>query len=168
MVGTTKDELGGSEYYEHIHDFIGGVAPKISLEESKKNMDAVLKIIQNNQVKAAHDCAKGGLAIAISELSMTSKIGCVVSLEKIPKEKLSTDRLLFSESHSRYLLVVEKSKIDSVLSVLKKKNITHSQIGVFQGNEITFSDKKKSIAKLRVDKAHEKWFNSLRDLVLHA
>ena len=168
IVGTTKDELGGSEYYEHIHDFIGGKAPKINLTESKKNMNSVLKIIQNGHVKTAHDCAKGGIAIAISELSMTSNVGCVVSLDKIPQEKLNSTKLLFSESHSRYLLVVEKSKLNSVLSELKKKNIQHSEIGTFKGNEIIFSDKKKLVAKLRVDKAHEKWFNSLRDLVLHA
>lgn len=167
IIGTTKDELGGSEYYEHIHDFIGGKAPKINLTESKKNMNTVLSIIQNQKVRAAHDCAKGGLAVAISELSMTSQIGCVVSLQEIPQEKLDNAKLLFSESHSRYLLVVEKSKIDSVLSDLKKAKVTHAKIGTFQGNEIIFSNQKKQIAKLRVDKAHEKWFNSLRDLVLH-
>ncbi|MFM7795311.1 MAG: AIR synthase-related protein, partial [Candidatus Nitrosotenuis sp.] len=37
LVGATKDELGGSEYLEYVHDFIGGVAPKINLDESKKN-----------------------------------------------------------------------------------------------------------------------------------
>ncbi|MDG7050366.1 MAG: phosphoribosylformylglycinamidine synthase subunit PurL, partial [Nitrososphaerota archaeon] len=167
IVGTTKDELGGSEYYEHIHDFIGGKAPKINLTESKRNMDAVLSIIQNQKVRAAHDCAKGGLAVAISELSMTSQIGCVVSLQDIPQEKLDDAKLLFSESHSRYLLVVEKSNLDSVLSDLKKAKVTHAKIGTFQGNEIIFSNQKKQIVKLRVDKAHEKWFNSLRDLVLH-
>jgi phosphoribosylformylglycinamidine synthase len=167
MVGTTKDELGGSEYYEYVHDFIGGKAPKINLTESKKNMDAVLSVIQGGKIKAAHDCAKGGLATAISELCMTSQIGCVVSLDKIPQENLDHAKLFFSESHSRYLLVVEKSKLDSALSMLKKKNVAHSQIGEFQGNEIIFSDKKKPVAKLRVDKAHEKWFNSLRELVLH-
>ncbi|MFM8659687.1 MAG: phosphoribosylformylglycinamidine synthase subunit PurL [Candidatus Nitrosotenuis sp.] len=168
IVGTTKDELGGSEYYEFVHDFIGGKAPKINLVESKKNMDSVLKVIQNGHVKAAHDCAKGGLAIAISEMSMTSNVGCMISLDSVPQEKLDSTKLLFSESHSRYLLVVEKSKLNIVLAELKKKSVTHSQIGTFQGNEIIFSDKKKLVAKLRVDKAHEKWFNSLRDLVLHA
>jgi phosphoribosylformylglycinamidine synthase len=168
IVGTTKNELGGSEYYEHIHDFIGGNAPKINLAESKKNMDSVLQVIRSGQVKAAHDCSKGGLAIAISELSITNNIGCAISLEKIPQEKLDYTKLLFSESHSRYLLVVDKSKLNSVLSILKKKNVASSHIGTFQGNEILFSDNKKPVAKLRVDKAHEKWFNSLRDLVLHA
>jgi phosphoribosylformylglycinamidine synthase len=167
MVGITKDELGGSEYYEHIHDFIGGKAPKINLAESKKNMDVVLSIIQKQKVRVAHDCAKGGLAVAISELSMTSQIGCMVLLQDVPQEKLDDSKLLFSESHSRYLLVVEKSKLDSVIFDLKKAKVQHSKIGTFQGNEIIFSNQKKQIAKLRVDKAHEKWFNSLRDLVLH-
>jgi phosphoribosylformylglycinamidine synthase subunit PurL len=168
LVGTTKDELGGSEYYEYIHDFIGGRAPKINLSESKKNMKAVLSIIQSGQVKAAHDCAKGGLAIAVSELCMTGQIGSVVSLDKVPQQKLDSIKILFSESHSRYLLVVEQSKLAPVLAALKKKNITYSQIGSFRGNEIVFSNKKNHVAKLRVDKAHEKWFNSLRELVLHA
>lgn len=55
-----------------------------------------------------------------------------------------------------------------MLATLKKKNIAHSQIGSFKENEIIFSNKKNQVAKLRVDKAHEKWFNSLRELVLHA
>ena len=168
MVGRTKDELGGSEYYEHIHGFIGGVAPKINLAESKNNMESVLSIIQNHDVKAAHDCAKGGLAIAISEIAMTSKIGCQISLDNTSDQKLDPAKLLFSESHSRYLLVVEKNNTKVVLSKLQKFKVPHSQIGVFGGNDMVFSFNKKPIAKVRVDKAHENWFNSLRDLVLHA
>ena len=168
MVGRTKDELGGSEYYEHIHGFIGGVAPKINLAESKNNMESVLSIIQNHDVKAAHDCAKGGLAIAISEIAMTSKIGCQISLDNTSDQKLDPAKLLFSESHSRYLLVVEKNNAKVVLSKLQKFKVPHSQIGVFGGNDMVFSFNKKPIAKVRVDKAHENWFNSLRDLVLHA
>ena len=168
MVGRTKDELGGSEYYEHIHGFIGGVAPKINLAESKKNMESVLSLIQNHDVKAAHDCAKGGIAIAISELAMTSKIGCQISLDNTSDQKLDPAKLLFSESHSRYLLVVEKNKAKVVLSKLQKFKVSHSQVGVFGGNDMVFSFNKKPIAKVRVDKAHENWFNSLRDLVLHA
>ena len=168
MVGRTKDELGGSEYYEHIHGFIGGVAPKINLAESKNNMESVLSIIQNHDVKAAHDCAKGGLAIAISEIAMTSKIGCQISLDNTSDQKLDPAKLLFSESHSRYLLVVEKNNTKVVLSKLQKFKVSHSQVGVFGGNDMVFSFNKKPIAKVRVDKAHENWFNSLRDLVLHA
>ena len=38
IVGETKDELGGSEYFEYIHKFIGGKCPAVDFVESKKNM----------------------------------------------------------------------------------------------------------------------------------
>ncbi len=167
IVGKTKNELGGSEYYEYIHDFIGGKAPQVNLVESKKNMDSVLSLIQSGHVKAAHDCSKGGLAIAACELAITSKIGCLVALENAPGQNLGVDRLLFSESHSRYLLVVEKSKLDFVIKNLKRDSVDFGLIGKFGGDTITFSKNNKPAAKLRVDKAHDKWFNSLRELVLH-
>ncbi|MGI0003936.1 MAG: phosphoribosylformylglycinamidine synthase subunit PurL [Candidatus Nitrosotenuis sp.] len=167
IVGKTKDELGGSEYYEYIYDFIGGKSPQVNLDESKKNMDSVLSLIQGEQVRAAHDCSKGGLAIAACELAITGEMGCTMALENAPSEDISVDRLLFSESHSRYLLVVEKSKLDSVIRHLKKSQVDFGLIGKFGGSMITFSKSTKPVAKLRVDKAHEKWFNSLRDLVLH-
>ncbi len=167
IVGKTKDELGGSEYYEYIHDFIGGKCPVVDFEESQKNMKSVLHLIQNDKIKAAHDCSKGGLAIAICELAVTSKIGCNVVLENIPQEKSNVSKLLFSESHSRYLLVIKKSNLDAVVNYLKKNKTEFGLIGKFEGSNITFSENNKPVAKLRVDKAHAKWFNSLRELVLH-
>jgi phosphoribosylformylglycinamidine synthase len=167
IIGKTKDELGGSEYFEYIHDFIGGKCPVVDFETSRKNMNAVLHLIQNEQVKAAHDCSKGGLAIAVCELAMSSMIGCRVALENIPQQKISADRLLFSESHSRYLLVIDRSSLDAVTNHLRKEKLDFGLIGKFQGNSIIFSENNKPLAKLRVDKTHDKWFNSLRELVLH-
>ncbi|MEM3172730.1 MAG: AIR synthase related protein, partial [Candidatus Nitrosotenuis sp.] len=167
LVGKTKDELGGSEYYEYIHDFIGGQCPQVDLVESKKNMDAVLSLIRAEKVKAAHDCSKGGLAIAVCELAMTSNIGCTVALENIPQERIPDDKIMFSESHSRYVLVIEESNLESVISMLKKSQVEFGLIGKFHGNDIIFTNNNKEVAKLRVDKAHDKWFNSLRELVLH-
>ena len=43
IVGDTKDELGGSEYFEYIHKFIGGKCPAVDFKESKKNMKSVLR-----------------------------------------------------------------------------------------------------------------------------
>lgn len=167
VIGKTRDELGGSEYYEYIHGFIGGKCPQVIFAESKKNMDAVLHLIRNEMVKAVHDCSKGGIAVATSEISMTNDIGCSVSMENIPQEKMSVDRVLFSESHSRYLLVVDKSRLDSVIDFLTSDGIEFALVGKFGGRNIEFLQNKKSISKLRVDKAHDKWFNSLKELVLH-
>ena len=167
IIGDTKDELGGSEYFEYVHKFIGGKCPVVNFEDSKKNMFSVLKVINDSLVKYAHDCSKGGLAVAMSEMCMTNQIGCKVSLEKVPGEKLSVDRILFSESHSRYLLALERKNLKKLESILKKNNVSFKEIGKFGGDRIQFTNSAKSIIDLRVDKAQKTWLNSLRDLVLH-
>lgn len=167
IIGDTKDEMGGSEYFEYIHKFIGGKCPTVVFSESKKNMKSVLEVIDNGLLKSAHDCSKGGLAIAISELCMRNMIGCKVSLEKVPGEKLGVDRILFSESHSRYLLSFDKKNLKKLEDLLKKNKVSFKVIGQFGGDRIHFMNGVKPIVDLRVDKAQKTWLNSLGDLVLH-
>ncbi len=167
IVGDTKDEMGGSEYFEYVHKFVGGKCPSVNFVESKKNMNTVLKVIQSQLLKSVHDCSKGGLAVAISELCMMNQIGCKISLENVPGEKLDVGRILFSESHSRYLLILDKKNLKKLEIILKKNKVSFKLIGKFMGNKIQFTKGTKSIIDLRVDMALKTWINSLRDLVLH-
>ena len=167
ILGDTKDEMGGSEYFEYIHKFIGGRCPSVDFAESKKNMKTVLDSIENLLLKSVHDCSKGGLAVAVSELCMTNQIGCNISLDKIPGEKLDVDRILFSETHSRYLMTLDKKNLKKLETLLKKNKVSFQLVGHFGGDKIQFNDGKKTIIDLRVDKAQKTWLNSLRDLVLH-
>jgi len=167
LIGSTKNELGGSEFFEYIHNFVGGKCPIVDFKISKANMNAVLELIKKNLVIIAHDCSKGGLACAISELCMQTKIGCNVLLDKVPSEKLSEDKLLFSESHSRYLLVIKRKNLKQIQSFLGRKTIPYYMIGKFIGDQILFQKDTKTIIKLSVDKAQKSWMRSLGDLVLH-
>ncbi len=167
LVGDTKNELGGSEYFEYIHKFVGGRCPVVDFKSSKKNMRSVLDLIKRQLLKSSHDCSKGGLAVAVSELCMTNQIGCKVSLEKIPGERLDADRLLFSESHSRYLLTVGTKNVKKVQEILSKNKVSFRQIGRFLGDSIIFTKGNEPIIDLRVDKAQKTWVSSLRDLVLY-
>ncbi|WP_309223981.1 AIR synthase-related protein, partial [Candidatus Nitrosotalea sp. FS] len=117
-------------------------------------------MIEKGLVKTVHDCSKGGLAVAVSKLCVTNDIGCKVSLEKVPSEKLMRDELLFSESHSRFLLVAKPQDEKKIMSILKQRGITHARIGVFSGKDITFQEKSSVVVRVRVDKAQEKWLNS--------
>ena len=163
LVGETKDELGGSEYYEYIHNFIGGNAPQVDISESKKNMKSVLSLISKNLIKTVHDCSKGGLAIGISELCIFGKIGCAVDLSALGS--LSPEKILFSESHSRYILVIEKNNLDAVKTILSENKCSFSDLGFFSGDQITFESNSESILKLRVDKAENNYLNSLEKII---
>ena len=168
IIGDTKDELGGSEYFEYIHRFIGGVCPRVDFTDSKINMLAVLSLIKNKLVKSVHDCSKGGLSIALSELSIFGNIGCTIDIEKIPCEKnLSSEKILFSESHSRYLLVIDKKNVEEVNHILSKKKITFAVLGKFSGDQINIKHKSKNLVKFRIDLAQKRYFNGLEDLLKH-
>ncbi|MFZ8908777.1 MAG: hypothetical protein ACO2YR_07650, partial [Nitrosopumilaceae archaeon] len=90
-----------------------------------------------------------------------------VSLEKVPGEKLSDDRILFSESHSRYLAVIDKKNIKKVEEILQKNKASYKIVGKFTGNKIQFNHGKNTIVDLSVDKAQKAWINSLGELVTH-
>ena len=167
IIGETKDDLGGSEYYEYVHNLIGGVCPAVDFKYSKSNMDAVLNLIDQDLVNCVHDCSKGGIAIAVSELCINHQIGCVVSLKEILGQKLKPDEILFSESHSRYVLAVNPKNIKKVKDLLDQKDVQYGIVGKFSGSSIVVNNKTKKIIDLRIDKAQEKWLNSLESLIAH-
>ncbi len=168
MVGETKDEMGGSEYLEYIHGCVGGRCPAVDFAASERNMNGVLDCIRKNLVRSAHDCSKGGLAVAVSEMCMTGRIGCNVDTGMVPHDvmMMDMDRILFSESHSRYLLAVQEDNLEEVKRILEGYGVRFDQIGGFGGESILFRGKNDAV-NLRVDKAREVWLNSLKSLVLH-
>jgi phosphoribosylformylglycinamidine synthase len=163
LVGETKDELGGSEYYEYIHNFIGGTAPQVDISQSKKNMKSMLSLISKKLVKITHDCSKGGLGIGIAELCIFGKTGCNVNLDSI--SSMTPEKILFSESHSRYILVIEKKNLKHVKNILSKNKCFFSEIGIFSSDQIIFETDSKPILKLRVDKAENNYHNSLEKII---
>jgi phosphoribosylformylglycinamidine synthase len=166
IVGSTKNELGGSEYFEYIDDFIGGICPTVDFKSSKSNMSIVLSLIKQDLIKSVHDCAKGGTSIAVSEMSIFGGIGCNIDIGKAPSEKnLHSEQLLFSESHSRYLLVVTKKNIKKVKQILTKKKNPFGVLGSFTGDQISIKHKSKNLVKVNVDTAQRKYFNTLKEIL---
>ena len=127
-----------------------------------------MSLIKHKYVKSVHDCSKGGLSIALSELGIFGNIGCNIDIEKVPSESsLSSEKILFSESHSRYLLVADKKNINDVKQFLSKKKISFAVLGKFSGDQISIRRKSKNLAKFRINSAQKRYFNGLGDLLKH-
>lgn len=115
ILGKSKDEMGGSEYYEYYHKICAGKVPDVELMIDKLNKRVMLSLIKNNLVTCAHDCSKGGFAIALCETAMAGRTGLEVNLDLLPNSCSRLDNLLFSESQSRFIFAtsdpekVEKS-----------------------------------------------------------
>jgi len=73
LFGENTDELGGSEYLAWVHGVVAGAPPSCDLDGEKKLIDALLEAIRAGHVRSAHDCSKGGIAVALAESCMADR-----------------------------------------------------------------------------------------------
>ena len=113
IVGTTYNELGGSEYYKSL-GYLGNDAPKVNPKQAKKLMDNLSKATGKRLVKACHDLSEGGLGVAVAEMAFAGNLGATIILKEVPlgDDITRNDYILFSESNSRFLVEVASEDID--------------------------------------------------------
>lgn len=106
VLGMTRSELGGSEYYR-LKGLIGNSVPRVRIEENIKVFRAVQTAIQQGLVASCHDCSDGGLGVALAETAFSGDLGMEIELSAIPCDGLTRrDVLLFSESQGRFVLTI--------------------------------------------------------------
>jgi phosphoribosylformylglycinamidine synthase len=109
IVGETFDEMGGSHYYA-VRGFVGNRVPTVRIEIAKRNMDALIQAMDAGLVRACHDCSEGGIGIAAAEMAFAGDLGIHLKLNSVPTTLTRNDRILFSESNSRFIVEVVNDK----------------------------------------------------------
>ncbi|RJP25113.1 MAG: phosphoribosylformylglycinamidine synthase subunit PurL [Candidatus Abyssobacteria bacterium SURF_5] len=110
VVGVTKNELGGSEYFAH-HGFIGNSVPRVNSQLARQIYSRVSDAIDRRLIASCHDCSDGGLGVALAESAFAGGFGITADLSAVPQpEPLRADYLLFSESQSRFVITVPPRK----------------------------------------------------------
>jgi phosphoribosylformylglycinamidine synthase len=163
VVGSTKAELGGSEYCETVLKAQGGRVPAPEASEDSRTYRAILSLIRSGAAGAVHDCSKGGLAVAIAEMCIRDGVGAAVDAGKIPGGPLSPTEALFSESHGRFVVSArEESKAETLL---RREGVSYSLVGETGGDELRISAGGKVVASLEVDEIREIWERPLARLM---
>ncbi len=134
IVGNTSDEMGGSEYYEHIHNLTGGQVSRVNLKKEKILLRSLLRILRSGRVESAHDISKGGLAAASAEMSVQGRKGVTIDLDKVPNKTRRMDNLLFSESRSRFVLETRPRNTAGIVISFKRLGIPAAKIGTVTDN----------------------------------
>ena len=108
VVGTTKNEMGGSHYYEQISATDPHV-PQVDAPAAYGLFKTLAIATDAGLVRSCHDCSEGGIAIALTEMAFAGGFGIDVSVENIPKttDVTRVDVLLFSESNSRFIVEIK-------------------------------------------------------------
>jgi len=127
VLGTTRDELGGSEWYAR-HGFIGNAVPRVDPRRNRALYEALEETIRAGLVASCHDCSDGGLGVALAETAFAGHLGLEVDLRSVPAEGVTRDdTLLFSESQGRFVVTVAPEKAASFRSVMA--GLPAAQIG---------------------------------------
>lgn len=127
--------FAGSEYMANIHGLIAG-KPKIDLDLEVKIQSICRKLIDKEIINSAHDCSEGGLAIALAESSILSKIGFIGDFEFSGR----WDEILFGELQSRIVVSVKPNKLKEFTSVCSADEIKWIALGYTGGNSFEINN----------------------------
>ena len=134
VIGQTDAELGGSEYCGLFGQEFG-TPPRLDFELEQRTLCAVLQLIKEGLVTACHDCSKGGLAVALSEMAISGMTGA--ELDLCFRSDLQDDEILFSETNSRFIITTTTPS--NVLQKLKAREIPTFLVGKVSGNELNLT-----------------------------
>lgn len=169
LVGHTKEEMGGSEYYLSYHRTDTGNIPKLNLVEDKRNALAISNLISSGLVKCVHDCSRGGIAVALAELAINGNTGFDVDISLTSNSCRRIDSLMFSESNSRYVVATERPK--ELIEILKdsRSQVHCNKIGYSADSSsvdtIRYRTGQQILANLELEKLKLVYNNSLKNML---
>ncbi len=83
LVGPVGAELGGSEYQRLAHGINRGDPPHLDIDLERRVHAFVLDAISESLLHSAHDCAEGGIAIALAESCLLGDIGAWIGIDEL-------------------------------------------------------------------------------------
>src|SRR4051812_21380607 len=116
LLGAGYGELGGSEYLHALHGLVNGEPPVLDLAAEARLQRLLIEAIADGLLCSAHDCAEGGLAVAIAESCFdTGGMGAEVDVPAVGADhELIAEATLFGESASRVVVSVEDRRADEL------------------------------------------------------
>ncbi|TNM48232.1 phosphoribosylformylglycinamidine synthase subunit PurL [Nocardioides albidus] len=128
LLGTTREELSGSEWAHVAHGHLGGLPPKVDLGAER----SLARLLQDlvGVATSAHDLSDGGLAQALAEAAMVSGIGARVGLEGDPFVAL------YAESTARALVTVAAEDVDELRALCARHDVAMTELGTTGGDSL--------------------------------
>jgi len=127
LLGTTREELSGSEWANVVHGHLGGLPPRVDLAAERALARVLVEAGGGGLLSSAHDLSDGGLAQALVESCLRRGVGVEVSLEGDPFLEL------FSESTGRVLVSVAPSARAAVDDLCAEHRVPVRRLGVTTG-----------------------------------
>ncbi|MGL1935904.1 MAG: phosphoribosylformylglycinamidine synthase subunit PurS [Fibrobacterales bacterium] len=160
VVGQTRAELGGSEYYAEL-GHVGNSVPVVNTNTSIPLYRALTIAIESELVASAHDISDGGLWVTLAETAFAGRLGMDIDLTDLDcLGDLTSDEKLFSETQSRLVITVSAANKGAFEKAMIENSI--SCIGtVTDAGSIKVKDGDDSVIDLTVDETFSAWHKTV-------
>ncbi len=122
LIGDTRNELGGSEFYQMM-GYVGLHVPRVDANEFFPHYLAIYQSIDEGILSSCHAVSRGGLAVHLAMVAMAGELGMEIDLAPIlTTSRLTVTQLLYSESCGRFIVTVspeKKGRFEEIFSGLK-------------------------------------------------
>jgi len=149
LVGEGVGWLGQSLWLREITGREDGAPPPVDLAAERRHGDFVRARILSGAVRACHDCADGGLLVALAEMAMAQGCGAVLAA---PPAGIPPHAWWFGEDQARYVLAVPDGV--ALLAEAEAAGVPARALGRSGGGGLVLADGY-SISVARLAAAHE-------------
>ena len=140
VIGKTEGHIDQSLFARNILDEKNGPPPEVNLFNEKNNGETLLKLINNNLIKSAHDVSLGGIITAVAKMCIKGKRG--INIKK-PKYLINEIEYLFAEDQSRYIVEINKKDFKKVSDILNNNSVHFDELGTITENELYINERTK-------------------------
>jgi phosphoribosylformylglycinamidine synthase len=119
VLGETRNELGGGEYYQLL-GAVGLNVPRLDMDRVWPAYPALHRAVREGLVASCRALSRGGLAVHAALVAMAGELGMEIRLDRIPSPgRLTPGQGLYSESCGRFLLTIapeNKTRLEAIFS----------------------------------------------------
>jgi phosphoribosylformylglycinamidine synthase subunit PurL len=145
LVGPIGDELDGSEYQRIASGVNRGAPPVLDMDLERRVQQFVLEAISAGLLHSAHDCAEGGIAIALAESCLLGDIGAWIGIDELGELRelgqlgglIEREAgILFGESQSRFLISFAREALVRLHELAGRHSVPLRGLGSVGGERV--------------------------------
>jgi phosphoribosylformylglycinamidine synthase len=150
-----------------VHGLVRGVPPKLDLAREAALQRVLVAGAESGLIRSAHDCAEGGLAVAIAECCFDTGLGAVVDVNSLSlaQPEFESIATLFSESASRVVVSTRADRVPELLSLASREGVPATRLGIVGGQAIRIAIDGMTTIDISVADAEHIWANAIEQRV---
>jgi phosphoribosylformylglycinamidine synthase len=132
LLGDAVPLLDGSEYLDLIHGRVAGRPQAPDLPAVARTIRCVRDAVAEGLLVSAHDCAEGGIAVALAESCLHSGMGAHAALGAADRP----DAALFGEAVGRVVASVGAGRLAEVKDFARRLAVPVQVLGTTGGDRL--------------------------------